>query len=260
MALNNNFKLFYLLLFFFSSLLLPNHLAYPEVSPSPTPESSTGPSASSRPALGPSSFDGEEDDVDDEIDTQQLSISLPPSTSEAPSMAPSADAPSGSDGSTEFDLSPVLAPSADDVDPALDKICDSTDYPSLCLSTVSPYLDGETDIQSVLDVAIQAGAQFSKYGQATAQKLAGNPGNPPQHASVLNDCKDSFENAAENYGKAGDALAEQDRGTVNSMLSAVITYVGDCQETISKDSPLYSLTDRLINMTSNCIAISSLMN
>ncbi|XP_057809719.1 pectinesterase 3 [Salvia miltiorrhiza] len=242
MALHNNLKLFYLL--FFSSLVLPHHLAQPEVSPSPAPDSS-----GSSPGPAPSPFDY----ADDEIETQEFSISLPPSSSETPSIAPSAD------GSIEFDFSPALAPSGD-ADPALENICDSTDYPSLCLSTVAPYLDGETDIQSVLDVAIQAGAQFSKYGQATAQKLAGNPGNPPQHASVLNDCKDGFENAADNYAKAGDALAEQDKGTVNSMLSAVITYIGDCQETISKDSPLYSLTDRLINMTSNCLAISSLIN
>ncbi|KAL1545337.1 hypothetical protein AAHA92_22077 [Salvia divinorum] len=230
MALNNNLMLFYILIFF--SSLLPNHLAQ---SPRPAPGSSPG----------PSSFD----DIDDETDTQQPSISLPPSSSEAPSIAPS----------NEFDFSPSHAPSGD-ADPALEKICDSTDYPSLCLSTVAPYLDGETDIQSVLDVAIQAGAQFSKYGQAMAQKLAGNPGNAPQHSFVLSDCRDGFETAAENYWKAADALAEQDKGTVNSMLSAVITYIGDCQDTISTDSPLYSLTDRLINMTSNCLAISSIIN
>lgn len=114
-------------------------------------------------------------------------------------------------------------------------------------------------MQSILDVSIQAGAQFSKYAQATAQKLAGNPGNPPQHSSVLDDCKDGFENAAENYAKAGDALSEKDKGTVNTMLSAVITYAADCKQTISKESTLYSITDKLINMTSNCLAISSLM-
>ncbi|XP_047975499.1 uncharacterized protein LOC125217962 [Salvia hispanica] len=224
MALNNNLKLFYILLFF-SSLLLPSHLAQ---SPGPAP--------------GASLFD--------EIDAQNPSISLPPSSLEAPSIAPS----------NEYDLSPSNAPSGDDPDPALEKICESTDYPVLCLSTVAPYLDGETDIQSILDVAIQAGAEFSKYGQETAQKLAGNPANPPQHSSVLSDCRDGFETAAENYGKAADALVEQDRGTVNSMLSAVITYIGDCQDTISTDSPLYSLTEKLTKMTSNCLAISSIIN
>ncbi|XP_042016385.1 uncharacterized protein LOC121764414 [Salvia splendens] len=236
MALNNNLKLFYIL-FIFSSLLLPNHLAQ---SPRPGPVSYPG------PVLGPSLFE----DIDDEIDAQNPSISLPPSSSEGPSIAPS----------NEYDLSPSNALSGDDPNPALEKICESTDYPILCLSTVAPYLDGETDIQSVLDVAIQAGAEFSKYGQETAQKLAGNPANPPQHSSVLSDCRDGFETAAENYGKAADALAEQDKGTVNSMLSAVITYIGDCHDTISTDSLLYSLTEKLINMTSNCLAISSIIN
>ncbi|KAG6433647.1 hypothetical protein SASPL_105262 [Salvia splendens] len=259
MALNNNLNLLFILLFF-SSLLLPNHLAQ---SPRPAPGSSQGPAPGpslydDEPAPWPSLFDDEPapgpslfDDIDYQIDTQNPSISLPPTSSEAPSIAPS----------NEYDLSPSNAPSDDDpADPALEKICESTDHPALCLSTVAPYLDGETDIQSVLDVAIQAGAVFSRYGQETAQKLAMNPGNPPQHSSVLSDCRDGFETAAENYGKAADALAAQDKSTVNSMLSAVITYIGDCQDTISTDSPLHSLTDKLINMTSNCLAISSIIN
>lgn len=258
MALNNNLNLFYILLFF-SSLLLPNHLAQ---SPRPAPGSSPGPAPGpssfyNEPAPGPSLFDGEPapgqslfDDIDNQIDPQNPSISLPPSSSEAPSIAPS----------NEHDISPSNAPSGDDPDPALEKICESTDHPALCLSTVAPLLDGETDVQSVLDVAIQAGAMFSRYGQEMAQKLAVNPGNPSQHSAVLSDCRDGFETAAENYGKAADALVAQDRATVISMLSAVITYIGDCQDTISTDSPLHSLTDKLINMTSNCLAISSINN
>lgn len=257
---NNNLKLLYLLLFFFSSLFLPIHLAQPTASPdsdpvaSPGPLPAQGPSSSSKPAAGPS----EEDYIDDEVDTQEFSISLPPSSSEAPSIAPTPD--SDTSLNFEFDFSPNASPSSDE-DPQLKKICDSTDHPSLCLSTVAPFLDGgEIDVQSILDVSIQAGAQLSKYAQATAQKLAGNPGNPPQHSSVLDDCKDGFETAAENYAKAGDALSEKDKGTMSTMLSAVITYAADCKQTISKESTLYGITDRLINMTSNCLAISSLMN
>ncbi|KAH6831858.1 hypothetical protein C2S53_008351 [Perilla frutescens var. hirtella] len=240
----------------------PGPAPVPSPSPSPSSGPAPGPTRSSGPSPGPSPS-SDDDDLDDEVDTQQDSISLPPSFSDtpSPSMAPGpgADGPSDSDSPIEFDFSPTLAPSAD-VDPQLKKICDSTDYSSLCLATVSPYLDGKTDITSVLDVAIQAGSQFSKYGQATAQKLAGNPGNPPELASILNDCKENFESAVENFGKASDALPEHDKGTVNTMLSAVITYAGDCHDSITQDSPLYSISDRLMNMASNCLAISSLMN
>lgn len=291
MAVHNNLKLFYLLLSF--SLLLPCPLAQPEVSPSPGPDSSgspspgptspgparspsstprpaqgpsqgsgssPGPSPSPKSALGPSPSSGpapgpsSDNYIDDETDTQQDDNSNSPS----PSIAPSADAPSGSDSPLQFDFSPNLAPVAD-ADPLVMKICHATDYPPICLATVAPYLNGETDIPSVLDVAIQASAQYTKYGQTTAHKLAGNPENTPQLNAVLNECSESFGKAVDNYGKASDAIPEHDKTTMNTMLSAIVSFVADCRDANSQDSELYNISDKLIRMTINSLAISAQM-
>lgn len=140
------------------------------------------------------------------------------------------------------------------------KICDSTDHPDLCLATIVPQLNGKTDVSSALDVAIRAGAKISRYGLFLVQKLAADPATPPEVAAVLKNCKESCSIAVDNYENAIDALPEHDIGTMNSMLSAVITNVGDCADVLAKkgpDSPFSSVATRLRNVTSNCLAIVS---
>lgn len=232
----------------------PSPLSKPALGPSPSSTSALGPSPSSAPAPGPSSDNYVDDDDDNETDTQQDDNSNSPSSS----IAPSADAPSGSDSSMQFDFSPYLAPIAD-ADPQVKKICHATDYPPICLATVAPYLNGEIDIPSVLDVAIQASAQYTKYGQTTAHKLAGNPENTPQLNAVLNECSESFGKAMDNYGKASDAIPEHDKSTLNTMLSAIVSSIADCRDANSQDSELYNISDKLIRMTINSLAISGQM-
>ncbi|KAL6548199.1 hypothetical protein OROGR_008620 [Orobanche gracilis] len=92
--------------------------------------------------------------------------------------------------------------------------------------------------------------------------MADAPGVPPELASVLRDCKDSYDDAVYNFESTIDAFPRRDIGTMNSMLSAVITDVGDCEDGFSgfgEESPFSSVADRLTNMTSNCLAIVSLL-
>jgi len=88
------------------------------------------------------------------------------------------------------------------------------------------------------------------------------PGVPPQVASIVRDCKDSYDEAMSNFEKAMNALPEGDFGTVNIMLSAVITDIGDCEDGLSGTGSTFPISDyaeKLTNMTSNCLAIASLM-
>jgi len=88
------------------------------------------------------------------------------------------------------------------------------------------------------------------------------PGVPPQVASIVRDCKDSYDEAMSNFEKAMNALPERDFGTVNIMLSAVITDMGDCEDGLSSTRSIFPISDyaeKLTNMTSNCLAIASLI-
>ncbi|XP_022851735.1 pectinesterase inhibitor 1-like [Olea europaea var. sylvestris] len=151
---------------------------------------------------------------------------------------------------------------AKNVDPKVMKICDSTDHPSLCLGTVVPLLDDKTDQFSVLEVSVKACSELTKFALSMAKKISNMPGVPPQVASIIRDCKDNYDAVMSNFEKAINALPERDIGTLNTMLSAVITDVGDCEDELSSTattSPLSDYAEKLTNMTSNSLAIASLL-
>lgn len=148
--------------------------------------------------------------------------------------------------------------------PKIKEICDSTDHPLLCQSTISPSLKGnDADVSSVLKVAIDVTTKLADAGFSFAKRVADKEDNPPELASVLKDCRDSYDSVVYNFENAKSAFPERDMGTMNSMLSAVITNVGDCEDFFAQagmDSPFSGLADKLTNMTSNCLAIISLMS
>ncbi|KAH7513468.1 hypothetical protein FEM48_Zijuj12G0203100 [Ziziphus jujuba var. spinosa] len=147
------------------------------------------------------------------------------------------------------------------VDPAVKKICDSTDYPTLCLASLTPFLIvGKTDPVSILELAIKASTQQAKLALEAATKLASAPNLPPRKASGLSDCQYMFNDALDNLESAMDAIPSKDYGTVNSMLSAVITDSETCEDGFTGQSPLAEFDDKLRMMGSNCLAISSLIS
>lgn len=98
----------------------------------------------------------------------------------------------------------------------------------------------------------------TKLAVALAAKLASMPS---PLASIYGDCKDSYNDAVENFESAKDALVTGDVGTMNSMLSAAITDFGDCDDgLLGQSSPLLDVDLALIHMTSNCLAIVSLIH
>ncbi|KAL8121497.1 hypothetical protein AgCh_018286 [Apium graveolens] len=139
--------------------------------------------------------------------------------------------------------------------PEIKNICDATDYPDVCLATLGRY-NGPSDIPSVLAIAIQAGLDFAKAAAANADRLSTQSGMPPNQVAALNDCKDSYDDVSYNFQNAYDALPAKDVGTMNTMLSAAITDVGDCMDGFEgMDSPMATFSDKLKMMASNTLAI-----
>lgn len=140
------------------------------------------------------------------------------------------------------------------------KICDSTDYPDICMGTLSPLVRNPGDVPAVLNVAIKAGLDFAKTALTAADKLATKPGTPPNMASMYKDCKDSYDDAVYNFQNAMDA-GSSDLGTTNTMLSAAITDVGDCEDACQGPGcQLATFSDKVTKMASNCLAIASLIH
>ncbi|XP_073129720.1 uncharacterized protein [Henckelia pumila] len=265
----------------FSPTISPSLLQPEESAPVPLAEPASVPS----PFPGPASSSLESPSPLPATDSPNH-VSFPPSISDPPSdsMSPDADVPSESNTASSIDMISTmlssLKPSESDgpsplddiskflssvkVDPEVEKICESTDHPSLCVATVSPLLKGENiDVKSVLEVAIKASSTFTQFVLSVAKKLAEKPGTPPEMQSILNDCKDSYDTALSNFEETITAFSQNDIGTMNSMLSAVMTFVGDCEDSfdgLGIESPLMDYSDKLTNMTSNCLAIVSLMN
>ncbi|KAA8527375.1 hypothetical protein F0562_034910 [Nyssa sinensis] len=149
--------------------------------------------------------------------------------------------------------------------PAVKKICDSTDNSALCQSSISPYLLDSKAVASpslVLKMAIQASTDQTKTAISSITTMAGLPTTPPDTVSILNECKEGYNDALENFQSAMDALLAGDIGTMTSMLSAAITDYGDCEELFFEESaasPLVDHSKTLMNMVGNCLAISNLI-
>ncbi|KAJ9154597.1 hypothetical protein P3X46_027917 [Hevea brasiliensis] len=143
--------------------------------------------------------------------------------------------------------------------PNLKKICDQTDYASLCLSSITPYFNGKTDTVSVLQMAINATVQQTKLAISAAEKLATASNTPDETASTLSDCKQNYEDALDDLQSAQDAIPENDIGTINTMLSAAITEYGTCNDEFSGPNPMANYGDKLTKMNSNCLVIASLL-
>ncbi|GER25640.1 plant invertase/pectin methylesterase inhibitor [Striga asiatica] len=116
------------------------------------------------------------------------------------------------------------------------------------------------DVPTVVEVSIRAGLALARIGLSLAKN---GPGSPNEMGTAVRDCRDSYDDAVYNFESAIEAFPRRDTGTMKSMLSAVITNVGDCNDELAQlgdESPFTSVAEKLTNMTSNCLAIVSLLD
>lgn len=139
-------------------------------------------------------------------------------------------------------------------------ICHNTDYADVCFATLRGHED-ETDTPSVLRILIQAAQDKTHAALDEVDRLESDPGSSTGLKSILSDCRDSYNDALENFQNALDAIPSSDVGSINSMLSASVTDFGDIDDFLDGyEVPLPVMNADLTHMTSNCLAVSSLLN
>ncbi|KAL6526477.1 hypothetical protein OROGR_015567 [Orobanche gracilis] len=240
--------------FLFISLCLVVSIAAARSRLAPGPSPNTSPSPSPIPYASSSISEAPSDP------------SIPPTASESYADQPARyeDLPTSIISAVGVDFSRSLHSVGPN--PIVSKICDNTDHPPLCLATILPFIKaakGKTSVESVLRFAVQAGSEYAKEALSVAKNLISRHDASPELRSTLKDCKNSYDTAVENFAKTIDAFATKDIGTMRSVLSAVITFVGDCEDEFAEmqtQSPLSGYAEKLTDMTSNCLAIVSQMN
>ncbi|KAL8486138.1 hypothetical protein ACS0TY_022542 [Phlomoides rotata] len=268
-----NLNLLFISLFLVLSL---NSARSARLAPAPQPASSPSQSPSQAPdssqenidlyPLAPSASEADSDDDSSSDGTTTLEIKKDDSSTATLDVKED-DSSSDSDSSSDVKKNATVDFATDlhaiEVSPELKKICDQTDHSTLCLATVLPLVkEGDkASVDSVLQVAVEAGSAFAKEALSEAKKLAEKPGTSEDLKATLKDCEDGYNTAIDNFEKTLDAFSSSDLGTMRTMLSAVISYVGDCQDQFTEmqiESPLTSYSEKLTEMASNCLAISSL--
>ncbi|OIT20082.1 PREDICTED: uncharacterized protein LOC109220654 [Nicotiana attenuata] len=207
-----------------------------------------------------------------ELESEPESESESESESELSSFEPSesssisTDSISSSDQAATSGLSSSLMSNTQNDDGAsanhdttIKKICDNTDYPDLCTATVAPFMrGGAVNVQKALEVAMKASDQFAKLGFAAVKRASESPATPPNTKKMLKTCLDSWDTVLYNYEQATEALRIHDSGRMSTMLSAAITDISDCEDAFEGViSPLIEYGEKMIKMTSICLAIVS---
>ncbi|PAN21384.1 hypothetical protein PAHAL_3G461300 [Panicum hallii] len=146
-------------------------------------------------------------------------------------------------------------------------LCLKTDYPDLCMSSISrqpqPQLPGgrRLDGAGVLRLAMAAVRAKAAEARAAAAALAKDPRTQPQALGPLHDCVQSFDDLADSLDGAEKAIAAGDRGTTGTMLDTVRTDVDTCDQGFEEREELKPVMAKrdaeLAKLASNCLAIAT---
>ncbi|KAF5737053.1 21 kDa protein-like [Tripterygium wilfordii] len=233
-------------------------VSFPQAQPS-----KTTPSAPTTDPPQPKTTTTKNTDSAPETEDQKSHGSPPPTTPEQPPVEPTPFTP-------QFPLLGMLKGNPSDglsanVDPLVKKVCASTDYSSLCESSIAPLLSGAKDATAdavaMLELVIKAASEHTKLAIAEAEKLIAAPTTPAKVLAMIKDCKDNYDDALDNYQSALDAIPARDIGTINSMLSAALTDYTTCDDGFEGlKSPVAAIDRLLSKMASNTLAVASLVN
>ncbi|KAL5996406.1 hypothetical protein ACLOJK_026484 [Asimina triloba] len=159
----------------------------------------------------------------------------------------------------------LLTPPSCTVEMTVQAICNHTDNPHLCISSVKPYLPSSENVTpaDVLRMEIKACATYTNTSFGFATRVARDPKTPEVVASCLQVCRDNYADALDNLQSADEAVAANDPGTLNSMLSAVLTNYETCEDAFAEEpglrSPMATYDAKLSKLASNCLAVSVLI-
>ncbi|XVE65519.1 hypothetical protein DITRI_Ditri08aG0006200 [Diplodiscus trichospermus] len=152
-------------------------------------------------------------------------------------------------------------------DPRIKSLCDKTDQPALCLSSIAPYFNGKTDVPSLIEMLIEAATDQTKQAIATAAKMAKDPKSSPKMVSRFDDCKEIYDDALDNLQEATDAIPLKDVGTISTMVSAAISDYGTCDDGFTGQpnpipegvSPMAKINENLMNIAGIILALTNMI-
>ncbi|CAN6334430.1 unnamed protein product [Urochloa humidicola] len=146
-------------------------------------------------------------------------------------------------------------------------LCLKTDYPDLCMSSISkqppPPLAAGKRLEAAGVLRLAMGAVRSKAAEAKAKAaaLANDPKTQPLARGPLHDCVESYDDIAYSLDQADKAIAAGDRDTTGTMLDTVRTDVDTCDqgfEDRQELTPVMAAYDaELAKLASNCLAIAT---
>lgn len=148
-------------------------------------------------------------------------------------------------------------------DPAIKAICEKTDYPFLCMSSLAPFLASSNNPAAVLEMAIKASVNYTEAALAKAMRLSSDPSTSSITKAYIADCQENYSDAIDNFNIAANAISSGDIGLMNSMLSGAISDFQTCDDGFAEmnelDSPFKEIDTNLSHMASNCLAIAALL-
>lgn len=230
--------------------------------PSPTP-ASYQPSSSPPPSpLSPAKY------VPSSSPPPPTPVSYQPPTSSPPppvsyqriSSPPTPASSLGSTSPSGYSLPSTQLPTHD----AVSALCSKTDYPDVCRSTIQsfPPSVGLVDAAVMLKLHMKACREKAQIAQSQVSTLVSHPGASSKLASSLQVCSDMYDDVLDSLDTAADAMASHDKGTLDSMLSGLISDFSTCEDAFTEDSitsPMATVDDLLTKLASNCLAFSSLL-
>ncbi|OWM62851.1 pectinesterase 3-like [Punica granatum] len=144
--------------------------------------------------------------------------------------------------------------------PTLNSICKKTDYFVECFSTIAPLLKGRPiNAMVALKAEIQAANMKFREAKRLVEKLTASPTTSKTTKECLSVCTENFDSALESLQDSLQAIAQRDRGSLSSQLSAVTTYVETCNDAFTDfngHSPISVANLHLAKIGSNCLAIA----
>lgn len=134
----------------------------------------------------------------------------------------------------------------------------------MCASSIQPlpHPPGLVGPAALLKMQLQACRAQAEKARAHIAALVSLPGTKARDASSLQDCDDNYDDVIDNLDEAADALSSRDKGTLKTMLSALVTDFSTCDDgfaEMAKVSPLAVIDVMLTKLASNCLAIASLV-
>ncbi|KAK8281612.1 hypothetical protein GOBAR_AA32050 [Gossypium barbadense] len=147
-----------------------------------------------------------------------------------------------------------------DVNPKLQKICEKTDYPIECLTSIISFLDENVDMipMSILKAEIDAIHNKTKEVLDKTYELSMNPPTSRLLPLCLKTCINNYNAILESKQRILDAITMGDANELSMELSHNMEHVFACEEEFKEakiESPMAELNSLLVKIITNSLTI-----